>query len=617
MKKTLSLVLALLLALSGLQALALAEEGQYPTEWDLTRLFADADAWEASYAECMDLVGEFALLRGTLDTPEGYLAFFDLDDQLTMILNPLSAYAYFRYSLNPGDPEAMDMLGRIDMLYVTLMQSLAFFDEEVDALSMERREDIFADERLALYAYTLSGYLEEDFDPLPEEVVTALSYLSPATSQFTTIYNAFSTLELPKIAVTLSDGTEMEIGEQEYMQFVYSDADREDKALMNDAFVKQYEPYKNTFAAILQGYVSTAWGSAQISDYDSVLEMQLDVDDIDPAVYDMLITAAYDNAHLYTRYLTIMKEGLGLDVMYPFDTAQYLSDFEPESLSYDVMVDEVREVLSVLGDEYIAAYDAMVTGGFIDVYPTETKLSGAYSFGVGGVTPSFIMLNNYGVPGETSTLAHEMGHALYEYFTQQNQPTAYWYISIFTHEVASTTNELLYYLYKMDNAQSDDERLYYLEECLATFGGTFFIQALYSEFEDRMYKTVEAGGVLDAQVLSDTWASLYSHYRGDAIATFDGFQSQWAGIPHFLGTSYYVYQYATSICYAAAIVSAIREGDEAAVESYLDFLKAGASDAPVTLLQNAGVDPLDQATYDRAIAFVTELIDEYEALGLQ
>ena len=83
---------------------------------------------------------------------------------------------------------------------------------------------------------------------------------------------------------------------------------------------------------------------------------------------------------------------------------------------------------------------------------------------------------------------------------------------------------------------------------------------------------------------------------------------------HFYYYSYYVYQYATSVAYAASICERITSGEEDAVEDYLDFLKLGASQSPAELLAVAGVDPLDAETYQRALDFFGGLVDEYERL---
>ena len=135
--------------------------------------------------------------------------------------------------------------------------------------------------------------------------------------------------------------------------------------------------------------------------------------------------------------------------------------------------------------------------------------------------------------------------------------------------MASTTNELLYYTYKMNHAEDDEEKLYYLENVLSMFSGTFFSQMWYAEFEDYMYQIVESGSALDPEVLGDKWMELLDTYRGDAIIAYPDARYAWSEVPHFYYV-YYVYQYASSVCYASSIAEGILNGEEGAVESYLN-----------------------------------------------
>ena len=115
------------------------------------------------------------------------------------------------------------------------------------------------------------------------------------------------------------------------------------------------------------------------------------------------------------------------------------------------------------------------------------------------------------------------------------------------------------------------------------------------------------------EALSDKYLELLNEYRGDSIITFPETKYRWADIPHFYYV-YYVYQYATSISYAASIAQGILGGKENAVEDYLGFLKAGRSADPQTLLSIAGIDPLSADTYRAAMEYFKGLVDEYERL---
>ena len=163
------------------------------------------------------------------------------------------------------------------------------------------------------------------------------------------------------------------------------------------------------------------------------------------------------------------------------------------------------------------------------------------------------------------------------------------------------------------NAQSDDERLYYLENALSMLETNFFTQMFFAEFEDWFYQIVEDGGALDPEAMSEKYASLFDVYEGGEILRVEENKYRWATVPHFYYV-YYVYQYASSVCYAASIAERIVNGEEGAVEDYLAFLKAGRSGDPQTLLSIAGIDPLDADTYREGVAFFSGLVDEYERL---
>lgn len=261
----------------------------------------------------------------------------------------------------------------------------------------------------------------------------------------------------------------------------------------------------------------------------------------------------------------------------------------------------------------IDTFKTIISSGHVDVYPSAAKTTGAFENQRSDVYLPWVLFNYNGYANDVSTTAHEMGHAMYDALTTGNQPKQYRHPTIFTQEVASTTNELIYYNYKMSHALNDDEKLYYLQNALDLFTGAFFGQVMLAEFEDNFYRIVEEGGALDGEALSDKYLELLNTYRGDSIVSFPEAKYRWADIPHFY-YEYYVYQYATSISYAASIAQDILNGRENAVEDYLSFLKAGHSADPQTLLSIAGVDPLNVETYHAAMDYFKSLVDEYEHL---
>ena len=611
-RRMFSLILAMLMCLTCTAAnTAFAQD--YTTTWDLTQIYETADDWQADYDRVEQLIQGHSEYRGKLDNAQTILEYYErfYMGELTELQNKLYLYAQLGSSLNLVDADYTNMNALLDKQYSEEMQLCAFVDEEIFALPLEKRIEIFSDPILEPYAYAFRQYTDPDYEPLSEDASNTYAVLSPALGRALNVYNILLDVEMPVATITTSDGSLMTLDGDTYYQVIYgTDYDIDFKVECYDAALMNYGALSNTFAALLDSNASMYWAMAQLYGYSSTREYALASEDVDCDIYDMVINAAHEGASDYQRYLAAHARGCGLDEQYPFDLNTFVSDYQPDYIEYDDAVDDVRNALSVLGESYIAAFDEMVTGGRIDVYSADNKTSGSFTSSLG--TP-YILLNYYGSTEDVSTLAHEMGHAIYSIMSGEEQNLLYNTPTIFTQEVASTLNELLYYTYKIESAQDDSEKLYYLEEELYMFSNSFFDQSIYAEFEDDMYATIEAGGSLDAETLSDKWTELYNTYRGDTVEWTDASRYQWTYIPHMY-YNYYVYKYASAICYAAALCRKITQGDQDAVDSYLEFLSLGSTDSPDNLLNAAGIDPLDETTYDSALEYFSGLVDEYERM---
>ena len=611
MKKALALFLTLILVVFSASA-----ESALPTTWDLSSVYGSVDEWQADYDTVMEMLDKYEQFRGKLNNAQDIYDYlqFAYYTELTRLQNKLDLYAALGSSLDSTDPVFAQLNAKQSAMYVKEAQAMAFADPEIFALPMEEREAIFSDPIFADYTYAVKSYTDPKSQPLGEEANAAMATISMALGYPFKAFERMEYVEMPYQNITMPDGTVRELTEQLYDDIIHSDEySREFKAEANKLFGSRAKKYINTMATLLEGNARQAYANALLSHFETTREAQLYAYDVDPAVYDMLIACAHEGIEDYQRYYRAHARGLGLEEQYTFDTATYVSDFNPGKIEYEDAVAEVIDALGVLGEEYIDTFKTLISSGHVDVYPTDTKNTGAFETFPSSDYLPWVLFNYNGYSNDVSTIAHEMGHAMYDELTSENQPKQYHQPTIFTQEVASTTNELLYYHYKMSHAANDDEKLYYLQNALNLFTGTFFSQVMFAEFEDELYKTIEAGGALDGEALSDRYLELLNTYRGDSIISFPESKYLWAEIPHFY-EPYYVYKYATSITYAASIAQGILGGRERAVEDYLSFLKAGRSADPQTLLSIAGVDPLKEETYHAAMDYFNGLVDEYEQL---
>jgi oligoendopeptidase F len=84
-------------------------------------------------------------------------------------------------------------------------------------------------------------------------------------------------------------------------------------------------------------------------------------------------------------------------------------------------------------------------------------------------------------------------------------------------------------------------------------------------------------------------------------------------IPHFY-YNYYVYQYATGISAAVAIVEKIRADGEDAAAPYREMLSTGSREYPLDLLDGVGLDLSEPEPIDSAIGVYDDYLDEFDAL---
>ena len=579
----------------------------------MTELYADEDAFEADMKRVEELIPEIEKLRGTLNSVDGILNDIENPElnEINAIMNKAGMYVYLLSSLDPTDPWTGEANARYSEVSQKEMMAYSFEASEIMEIPFEERQRIFADERLAPYAYVMRNYTDPDFVVLGEEAsIVETLYTSSFNNSDT--HDIFDYVEVPKPTFTYPDGTEGVYSDAVYSNVIQSsEYDHEFRKELYNLRNSMRQPYAYTYASLLEGQMRLYWANAQIYGYDSTLEAALDSSDVEPEVYDKIIEFSHDLLPKVYEYYDAKKKILGLeDEMMLCDLNLPVTDYKPKKVTYEYAVNIGRDGISAWGDEYLKTFDMIITSPHIDVYPSDTKQTGAYETLQGNETTPFIMYNFDGTETYTSTIVHEMGHAVYSELSAENQNLFNNNPGIFTQEVASTANEIMFHEYMIENAQTKEEKLYWMDQEINLFLSTILRQCMYSEFEDYCYKTIENGGALDAEEMAAKWIELEKLYYGDGMTILDDSGIDWARIPH-LYYNYYVYKYATSITYAASICNQVDEKGQEEIDAYMAFLKAGNSASPSELLSIAGVDPMDDATYDEAEVLIGNLIDEF------
>jgi oligoendopeptidase F len=594
-------------------------------KWDLTPLCADREACDQLAGQVREGLEQLAGLRQELDTAQGLADYLSLYLKTERQVNILTVHASMERETETTNQELIarhqESLGLLD----ALMDEGPVVREAILGRSPEELAEAYQQvPQLAEYRpYIESLYRRKERVRSPEtEKVLALAGdnlwaqidLNELPSSLEESFAALiSELPLPRI----------QVGEDEQVQLTFanygrlrSDQDRQVRKQAVTAMFGTLRQLENTFAALVAGQLQLNVFLARARGYDTAIEAYLDKDNLDPEVYRTLIRTVRANTGALHRYVDLRKKVLGLDSVHIYDLYIPLVEGVSRDIPYPEGAAMIQAALAPLGQEYgeLLAHAIDPANGWVDLYPSRDKRSGAYSVVAFGSHP-YIKMNYQNQFDDVSTMAHELGHAMHSHLSMTHQPyVSYRYVP-FLAEVASTCNEVLLSRHMIANAASDKERAWLLSELLETIRTTIYRQTLFAEHELRIHEMVEAGKPVTAEAVNQVYGDLIRDYYGPGFTIDQDDPLEWAYIPHFYW-KFYVYTYATGLSSGIAMAERLATGDEAARDAYLEMLGAGCSKPPLDTLRDAGVDLTRPEPIESALQLFDRTLDELEELLL-
>ena len=577
-------------------------------QWKLDSIMRE-DEWENAYRS---LVADKDVLKkyvGTLKDKASLLACLKEESALSLRIENLYVFAKMKQDENTALTSSQSMVGRANNLAAEISATASFISPEIissyteqELINLSKEKD-FSD-----YSYVLTELARNRKRVLSDKEERILARASELAEGYHTAFTMFDNADVKFARVRDEEGKKIDLTHGVYGELLMS----KDRSVRRNAYKSMFGAYKdmiNTVGTLYLGNIKKDEFYASFRGYQNALEMCLDGENVDVKAYQNLLDGVNKGIPALKKYLKTRKKLLGVSKLTMYDMHVPVIAGADLKLSYEEAYDLVIRALSCLGDDYVALLKEARDGGWIDVYETENKRSGAYSWGTYTSHP-YVLLNYKPTTHDVFTIAHELGHAMHSYKSDAAQPFPKAGYEIFVAEIASTVNEMLLYRYLLKEGKAD--RRYLLSYLADMFRTTFFRQTMFAEFELKAHEKVEQNGTVTPTELCDIYAGLNRKYYG-AEPTDDLISYEWARIPHFY-TSFYVYKYATGIVSAAAISKDIFEGKKGALEGYMKFLSLGGSKPPLDILREAGVDLTKKEPFEKALTLFKESVEELARL---
>lgn len=596
--------------------LPLRSEVPQEETWNLESIFPDVKAWEKAYKKIEKRLAEIEPYKGKLDqSPETLHKCLTLSEDILRGAEKVAVYSGLDSQTDASDQDALARSGQGRGLMTKAVTAVSFIEPELMTLGLDQLKK-WMDElpALKIYSHYFENLTRLQAHLRSTEVEEVLALSSDPFGYLQGAYSSLVNADLDFIPAKAEDGSEREVGQSSINNLI-TDPDREVRRTAWENYADAYLAHQNTIAAAQTGEFKRDVFRAKARNYDSSLEASLFPNNIPVEVFHNLIKVFKDNLPTWQRYWRIRKEIMSLDSFHVYDIKAPLTPKKPQ-ISYQQAIDWICEGMAPLGEEYVNVLrKGSLEGRWVDRARNKGKRQGAFSWGMYDTQP-FIMMSYSDDVFSLSTLAHELGHSLHSYYTWQNQPFVYGDYSLFVAEVASNFNQAMVRDHVFQTQQDPDIQMALIEETMSNYHRYFFIMPTLARFELEMHERVERGEPINAKVMIDLTAELFKEGYGEEVEfDHDRIGITWAQFGHMYA-NFYVYQYATGISGANALVKKVLSEGEKAAEDYLNFLKAGNSLYSLDALKKAGVDLTSPEPVKTAFQVLANTVDRLEKLAL-
>jgi len=564
------------------------EEVPVELTWDLSAIYESNEGFEKDLEFVKSQIPAVAAAKDTaLKDGESLLAFLNLLNVVDDKIETAYVYSHLKADQDTSNNENQVLNQRAFSTYIEFSGASAWFAPEILALSDEAFEEYFKQEPgLEDFRVLLETARIKKGHVLSDKEEALLSKASEVFQGASKTFNLLNNADIKFDEITTENGEKVELTNGNYSVYIES----KNQDVRKEAFETLYKPYinlKNTFASTLGTEVKGHNFSAAVHNYDSARQAALASNQVPEEVYDALVDVVNEKLPLLHRYIALQQKALGLDELHMYDLYVPITGDAPIKYNYQEASLASVEALKPLGEEYNEIMKKAYAERWIDVAENIGKRSGGYSSGAYSTAP-YILLNWHDELSNFFTLVHELGHSAHSYFTRNTQPKQYGDYSIFLAEIASTTNENILTDYLLKKHTDKEAQKYILNNYLHRFKSTIFRQTQFAEFEHKIHVMDQEGQPLTQESIAKAYSEINAKYYANVIQD-EQIAYEWARIPHFY-MNYYVFQYATGMAAATALSDKILHGTPEDLEAYLNYLRAGRSDAPIEVMKKAGVD---------------------------
>ncbi len=580
--------------------------------WSLADLFTSASGpeIESAFTRLTDMVADFEKVRPQLSpdiNQETFLEIVRKMEAIELFGSKLANYAGLYFAEDTQNQAAQLLQARVDQLVAELSNRLLFFSLWWKDLTDDAAQRLMGGAGDYRYWLEEMRYFKPHTLSEPEEKIVNIKNVT-GFNALTTLFDTITNRYTFKVEV---DGQVKEMTHDELMALVR----RPDPAVRARAYQEMYRVYAADGLVLGQIYQTLVrdWRNENVGlrKYASPISARNLGNDIPDEVVDTLLDVCRKNAVIFQRYFRLKARRLGVERLRRYDVYAPIAKSE-KAYSFDLATQAVLDSFYHFAPKFSELARRVFNEDHLDSEVRKGKMSGAFCATAGPDRTPWVLVNFNGKANDVATLAHELGHAIHSMLAEQH--------SILTQhaclplaETASTFGEMTLVDRLLADEKDEAVRRDLLFAQLDDAYATIQRQAFFALFEKQAHDMISQGASVDE--LSAAYFKNLQEQFGDALEINDDFKWEWVAIPHIYSTPFYVYAYAFGQLLVFALYKQFKREGESFKPRYIKLLSAGGSEAPMKVLDEAGVNVRQASFWQGGFDVIAGLVDQLEAMA--
>ena len=378
--------------------------------------------------------------------------------------------------------------------------------------------------------------------------------------------------------------------------------------------LKAYERIKDAVAFALNSIKLEVIHHCQLRGYESPLDETLKNAHMKRETLDALLGAIDEYLPKFHEYMKAKARLLGHKNGLPFYDMFAPLEGNSRTFTPEEAGDYLISLFKGFDEEEAEMMRRAFDEAWIDFYPHEGKLGGAFCAPVHSLKESRVLVNFNGSLTDIVTLAHELGHAFHDHCLADNS-ILNMDVSMPVAETASTFNEVVA-MNAAINAETDPAAKRTLIESQLSDANQIICD-IYSRylFETAVFENREEG-FLFADKLCEYMLEAQKKAYGDGLDPEYLHPYMWICKAHYYSgdLSFYNFPYAFGGLFSRGLYAKYLKDGESFVPLYKKLLKATGTTTVEGAAEVAGIDLTDKDFWRASLQILADEIDEFIAL---